>query len=146
MSKQKTALDLINGPAEETAEVATSETREAGCAAPKEIRSEETIDTIKEQFAFLKTLATLTSFIAGKDLQATVKAISPKLPNLLVEFDIYKLFRDGYSRIERRDEFVQIGTYWESLSPLNVWGSKQHNVTVADFGVFKRLSIKRQTF
>lgn len=140
MSKQKTALDLINEKPDETSEVATSEIREEGCAAPAEIRSEETPDTIKEQFAFLKDLSALFEFIGRKDMQATVKASNLALPHLVVELAIYRLFRDGFSLLERRDEFVQIGTYWESLSPMNHWGSKQGSVTVADFGVFKRLT------
>ena len=139
MSKQKTALDLINGPTDETAEVATSEIRETTCcAAPAEIRSEETPDTIKEQFSFLKDLSALFEFIGRKDMQATVIGSKMNLPCPGVELAIYRLFRDGYSRLERRDEFVQIGTYWDSLSPKNVWGTKQGIVTVSDFGVFKR--------
>jgi hypothetical protein len=70
-----------------------------------------------------------------------VCGIDPKAAYVALE--IYRLFRDGYSILERRDEFVQIGTYWESLSPNNSWGKKQGPVTVTEFGVFNRLAASR---
>ena len=144
MSKQKTALDLIDMSKDydETPEAlgATSELREEAVEGPREVRPAETIETIKAKFSFLKNVAELISFIKGRDLMATVFGLDPSAAYIALDF--YRLFRDGYSRLERRDEFVQIGTYWESLSPLNVWGTKQGAVTVADFGCFKRVDTK----
>jgi hypothetical protein len=106
------------------------------------VKKHETLDTIRAEFMFLKSVSDLIRFINSKDLMATVFGIDPKAA--YVALDIYRLFRDGYSVLERRDEFSQIGTYWESLSPNNCWGKKQGAVTVTDFGVFKRLATSRQ--
>ena len=138
MSKQKTALDLMNETQEEAAiVVATSELREAGFV----VNKPETLDTIRAEFAFLKSVSDLIRFINSKDLMATVCGINTKAA--YVALSVYRLFRDGYSVLERRDEFSQIGTYWESLSPNNCWGKKQGAVTVTDFGVFNRLAASR---